>query len=85
MAHTLTATTSDTDLINEDLDEATAESPVCGAVRREKVDFVLDFGSREIHGDRHPFPGLEDLKDSNAVELVDRVGEAALYRVTACG
>lgn len=85
MAHTLTATTSDTDLINEDLDEATAESPVCGAVRREKVDFVLDFGSREIHGDHHPFPGLEDLKDSNAVELVDRVGEAALYRVTACG
>lgn len=85
MAHTLTATTSDTDLINEDLDEATAESPVCGAVRREKADFVLDFGSREIHGDHHPFPGLEDLKDSSAVELVDRVGEAALYRVTACG
>ncbi len=85
MAHTLTATTSDTNIINEDLDQATADSPVCDAVRREKVDFVLDFGSREIHGDRHPFPGLEDLKDSRAVELVDRVGEAALYRVTVCG
>lgn len=84
MAHTLTATTPDTNLINDGLDKATPGSLVCAAVKREDVRYVLDFGSREINGGRHPLPGLLHLQSSSAVELVDAVGEAKLYRVVAC-
>lgn len=84
MPHTLTATTPDTDLINDDLDDATPGSPVCDAVRAEDVQYVLDFGSREVNGGHHVFPGYSDLEDSSAVQLVDQVGEARLYRVIAC-
>lgn len=85
MAHTLTATTPDTNLINDDLDEATLGSAVCAAVKKEDVGYVLDFGSREVNDGHHPFPGLSDLRNSPAVELVAAVGEARLYRVVACG
>ncbi|WP_295774840.1 DUF6541 family protein [uncultured Microbacterium sp.] len=84
MPHTLTATTPDTDLINEDLDDASPGSPVCNAIRTEHVQYVLDFGSREVNGGRHVFPGLKDLRDSPAVRLVDEVGEARLYEVVGC-
>jgi hypothetical protein len=46
---------------------------------------VLDFGDEEVHGGDHPYPGLENLATSDAVELVEAVGSAKLYRVTACG
>ena len=85
MPHTLTATTPDTDLINDDLDDATPGSSVCEAVRAEDVQYVLDFGSREVNGGHHVFPGYSDLEDSSAVQLVEQVGEARLYQVVGCG
>ncbi|MEO2135573.1 DUF6541 family protein [Microbacterium sp.] len=84
MPHTLTATTSDANLINDDLGEATPGSAVCNAVNRENVRYVLDFGTREVNDGHHPFPGMLDLRDSAAVELVTAVGDARLYRVVGC-
>lgn len=58
---------------------------VCPAVRSEKAFYVLDFGSKEVHGGSHTPPGLMHLERNPGVELVDSQGDARLYRITACG
>ncbi|WP_252787519.1 DUF6541 family protein [Microbacterium yannicii] len=70
--------------VNDDLNDATPGSPVCDAIAELNVGFVLDFGSREVHGANHVFPGLTDLEDSGAVRLVDHEGDARLYEVIGC-
>lgn len=85
MTHTLMDMTPDIVLINEELDEATPGSPVCEAVAREGVTFVLDFGDQQINNENHPMPGFEQLATSSSVELVDEQGDVALYRVIGCG
>jgi hypothetical protein len=70
--------------VNDDLNDATPGSPVCDAIAALNVGFVLDFGTREVHGASHAFPGLTDLEDSGAVRLVDREGDARLYEVIGC-
>ena len=49
------------------------------------VGFVLDFGTQEVHPGTHPFRGLDDLEDSDAVRLVDSEGDVRLYEIVACG
>jgi len=82
--HTLMEVTDDIAEINNDLNEARPGAPVCAAITDTRVRYVLDFGSREVHGGSHPYPGFLGLVGSNAVELVDSVGQARLYRVTGC-
>lgn len=84
MPHTLSETTPDIDLINDELAEATEGSAVCAALDRERAEFVLVFGGREVHGGVHEYRGLDELEDSDAVALVDEVGDARLYEITAC-
>lgn len=84
MAHTLTATSPDTNLVNDELDDAMPGSQVCAAIKREHIQYVLDFGAREVNDGHHPLPGMTNLQASAAVELVAAVGEARLYRVVAC-
>lgn len=71
--------------INADLRDASTDPEVCDGIREVNVRFVLDFGSQEVHGGYHPYPGLEGLAASDAVEVVESVGSTRLYRVTACG
>ncbi|QEW00639.1 hypothetical protein F6J84_11385 [Microbacterium caowuchunii] len=85
MPHTLMDIDEETALINDRLDEATTAPEVCTAVQVKDVEYVLDFGSREVHGAEHPYPGFDDLAASGAVEVVDSEGAAVLYRVIACG
>lgn len=86
MPHTLMDTTDATDLINSELDEATGgDGDLCAAIERENVGFVLDFGTKEVHGGTHEFTGLDDLARSDAVRLVDREGRAKLFEIVACG
>ncbi|WP_189086274.1 DUF6541 family protein [Agromyces mediolanus] len=75
----------DVQLIMDGLRDADARPEVCSALKRENAWYILDFGPQEVHGGTHIFVGFEDLEDSDAVELVDEVGAARLYRVTACG
>lgn len=82
--HLITADNPDLDLIDNELRDAVEGSQVCEAIQREGVNYVLDFPLPEVHGGNHAYPGLDDLEDSSAVELVASVGDAKLYRVTAC-
>lgn len=84
MPHILMDSSTDDDLINNGLSDAAPGGEVCAALDRTGVDYVLDFGSLEVHGGDHPFPGLEDLSDSDAVRLVDREGDARLYEIVGC-
>ena len=54
------------------------------AVAETGVQYVLDFGTQEIHGAANVFPGLTDLDESAALELVDEQGDARLFRVIGC-
>ncbi|ALV46006.1 hypothetical protein MB46_11460 [Arthrobacter alpinus] len=82
--HTLSTYPRNVEIINNNLRDAETNPEVCPAVEATGVRYILDFGAREVHGDRHSFPGLENLQDSPAVELVTQVGEAKLYRLIAC-
>ncbi len=82
--HALSTYPADIAIINEALRNATTDPAVCPAVRAAGVRYVLDFGSQEVHGGDHDFPGFDNLQDSPAVELVEHVGSAKLYRVIAC-
>lgn len=76
---------SDDDLrILDDLVDARPGSPVCDAIERTGVLYVLDFGTQEIHGAEHEYDGISDPEDSPALTLVDEVGDARLYRVIGC-
>lgn len=75
----------ETVVLLESLRDSTAGSAVCDAVEDLAAYWVLDFGDREVHGGDNVIPGLEDLEDSDAVELTDEEGAAKLFHVTACG
>lgn len=85
MPHLLMDVSPDMEVVNDDLADAEADPAVCDAVRATDVDYLLDFGDREVHGATHPFPGFADAASSSALRLVDSVGAARLYEVTACG
>ena len=82
--HILTANTKDVEVLNAHLRDAGTVPGVCDAARATGVRYALDFGTEEVHGGNHPFPGLTDLASSPAVKLVFRQGQAALFELTAC-
>lgn len=82
--HILTGPVPDRDLIDQGLADAEPGDEVCAAVERLGVDFVVDFGTLEVHGASHIFAGFEGLASSGMVELVDAEGDAALYAVVGC-
>lgn len=85
MPHTLMDITDDMSLLLDGLDTALAGSAVCDAVERLGVEYVLDFGTQEINGGEHEYKGLDRLAASAAVDEVDSVGDAVLYKVVVCG
>lgn len=82
--HVLSTYPADIEIINNSLRNALTDPEVCPAVKATGVKYALDFGTKEVHGGRHDFPGLDDLHDSPAAELIAQVGEAKLFRITAC-
>ncbi|TKV29705.1 hypothetical protein FDK12_01975 [Arthrobacter sp. NamB2] len=83
--HTLAILPPEALEVYADLRDADTDPEACAAILEEGVEYVLDFGDREVHGGYHAHPGLEELETSDAVELVESVGRAKLYQVTACG
>ena len=83
--HTIAALDPEEEEIYADLRNALTDPAVCPALEETGVKYVLDFGTQEVHGATHPYPGLQGLDSSGAVTLVDQEGEAKLYRITACG
>ncbi len=84
MPHLLMDVSPDMKIVNDELAEADEDPEVCSAVEATHVEYLLDFGDREVHGAAHPFPGFADAATSPSLRLVDSVGSARLYEVTAC-
>jgi hypothetical protein len=70
--------------ISQNLQNAATNPAVCQAVRELNVRFVLDFGSREIFGEKHLYAGITDLANNPSVTLVTKSGDASLWKITAC-
>lgn len=81
--HIFQALTPDMTTIVTALNRAAQDPTVCDALNATHTKWVLDFGTQEIHNGDHAYPGLTDL-GPEAVELEDRQGDAALYRIIAC-
>lgn len=58
---------------------------VCASLERLHVQYVLDFGHREVQGRDHGYRGLDDLVSDGVATLEDSQGEAKLYKINSCG
>lgn len=86
--HILGAVSDDALYIFAHLNMAGVDAAVCRSVRELNAEYVLDFGDREVNngeGRTINYHGLENLKESGVVEVVDSQDGATLYRITACG
>lgn len=85
MEHVMQSVPTDAETIFEGLRDASPGDATCQAIERTNTGFVLDFGDQQVNNNDVTWPGLEDLADSGAVELVTQTGDdAKLYRITAC-
>lgn len=82
--HTLTTYTKATELLNDKFREAATDPSVCAAARAGNVRYLLDFGTREVHGGNHGFKGLQIPDSTPGFKLLDQKGDAKLFQVTAC-
>ena len=82
--HILSAITPQIQAVDTGLRDAPANAAACTAIKDLHVQYVLDFGTQEIHYENHPYHGIEDLQGSHAVQLIDQQGNARLYKVVAC-
>ena len=86
-AHASTGSNADRLLAAKELNQASPDSDVCQAAKRENIQFLLDFGGHYIDPKRkeiNDFPGLEVPENSPAFVKVDQEGDAALYRFVGC-
>ncbi|MFF2297426.1 DUF6541 family protein [Arthrobacter sp. NPDC058127] len=82
--HTLTTYTSDELLLNDSLRDVEKNPAVCPAARSTGVQYVLDFGTQEVHGGNHGFQGLLIPDSAPGFELLAKDGAAKLFKLTAC-
>lgn len=83
-AHVFGTYDESTRTVLQNLDNMSSDPRVCKAVQSLQSYYVLDFGTAEVHGQSHPFPGTSGLAESQNFDLVDSEGAAKLYRVTGC-
>lgn len=66
------------------LRDVAADPAVCSALDAFDARYMLDFGPGEAYPGRWIMPGFTDIEGQPGFELVDREGDASLWRVTAC-
>jgi len=72
--------------ISEDLRDAGTDPAVCDALAvHGSPEYVLDFGEGEESPGRFILPGMTDFAGQPGFEFVAGVGDASLWRLTACG
>lgn len=73
-------------LLKQRLHDAATDPEVCDAVRALHADYVLDFGIGTLNapGTVEQMPGFTGFEGVPGFELVDRVGDASLWRIAAC-
>lgn len=75
MPHIQMVISDDLEAVNDDLRDATPGSPVCSSIADLGVQYVLDFGSREVHGATHVSgPGGSEGLDRGAPRGQRRAG-----------
>lgn len=57
---------------------------VCPTVESLKIEYILDFGHREVHGRDSGYKGLDALIAAGMATLEDSQGEAKLYKLDLC-
>jgi hypothetical protein len=71
--------------ISVDLREAGTDPAVCEALEAYgDAEYVLDFGEGEATPGRFILPGMTDFGGQPGFDLVAEVGDASLWRLTAC-
>ncbi|MFE8884909.1 DUF6541 family protein [Pseudarthrobacter enclensis] len=58
---------------------------VCPTVEKLNIEYILDFGHREVHGRDSGYKGLDSLIASGMATLEDSEGDAKLYKLQLCG
>lgn len=66
------------------LNMVSSDPLVCPAVDSIGARYVIDFGPGDADYGRYVLPGFTGFEGSDGFELVDRQGQAALWRITAC-
>jgi hypothetical protein len=67
------------------LRDVATEPAVCDALAAfGSPEYVLDFGAGEDSPGRYVMPGFTGFEGQPGFELVDHVGDASLWRITAC-
>lgn len=86
-AHVLFVDNADESVLRENLSRADQnpqeKSEVCEAVAASGVDYVLDFGTRQVNNGGYRFPGIENIP-ADVAETVVQVGHARLLRIRIC-
>ncbi|MFF2822594.1 DUF6541 family protein [Arthrobacter koreensis] len=82
--HTLSNTSPEAAVIDNSLKDADSMPEVCDAVEATGVDYVLDFGTRQINNGTAEYPGIEDIDSDPDFQKVASVGEASLYEFVGC-
>ncbi|UNK69735.1 DUF6541 family protein [Microbacterium sp. H1-D42] len=77
--------TSEWDVLAAGLRDAGTDPTVCTALEAfGDPEYVLDFGEGEAGPGRYLMPGMTDFAGQPGFELIDSVGDASLWRITAC-
>lgn len=72
-------------VLAEGLREGASDPAVCEALRAYgDPQYVLDFGPGEEEPGRYIMPGMTDFAGQPGFERVTNVGDASLWRITAC-
>lgn len=72
-------------IIMNGLRDVAVDDAVCAALGESgHPQYVLDFGPGEAQPGRYILPEMTDFDGQPGFELVDQVGEASLWRITAC-
>lgn len=77
--------TPEWDVLAAGLRDAATDPAVCSALQAfGDPQYVLDFGEGEDLPGRYVVPGMTDFAGQPGFELVESVGDASLWRITAC-
>src|SRR5690606_595798 len=72
-------------ILAEDLRDVSEKPEVCDALAEfGNPEFVIDFGPGETTAGRFKMPGFTGFAGQPGFELIDAVGDASVWRITAC-
>ncbi|MGM7678232.1 DUF6541 family protein [Microbacterium sp. A94] len=67
------------------LRDVAADPAICEALAAySNPEYVLDFGLGETYAGRYEVPGMTGFAGQEGFELITEVGDASLWRITAC-